>query len=90
MAYYPKTYDRPEVHAALKKLHVLCQKHELSLTEVSLRWLMHHSALGVGDGVIVGAKRIEQLQGNVIDCRKGPLSDELVQAVELMEKEAGG
>ena len=90
MAYYPKTYDRPEVNAALRKLHAVCQKHELPLSEVCLRWLMHHSALGAGDGVIVGAKRIEQLKGNVSDCRKGPLNDELVQAVEQMEKEAGG
>ena len=90
MDYYPKTYDKPEIHAALRKLHALCQKHKLALSEVCLRWLMHHSALSGGDGVIVGAKRIDQLESNLRDCRKGPLDNELVQAVEQMERETNG
>ena len=90
MAYYPQTFDKPEIHDALRKLHAVCQKHEVALSEVCLRWLVHHSALSRGDGIILGAKTINQLEGNVRDCRKGPLNDELVRAVELMEREAKG
>ena len=43
---------------------------------------MHHSVLGEGDGIILGATRIDQLKGNVEMCKKGPLDEELVNAVE--------
>lgn len=90
MAYYPKTFDKPSIHAALRALHSTCMAHGLALAEVSLRWIIHHSALGPGDGVILGAKRIEQLEDNVRDCRKKPLTKELVEAVETMWKNVEG
>ena len=46
------------------------QPYAMSLSEVCLRWLVHHSALGSGDAVILGAKRMNQLEKNVVDCRK--------------------
>jgi aflatoxin B1 aldehyde reductase len=82
--YYTNTFDKPEIHAALRRLHTVCQEHHLSLTEVSLRWLMHHSALKEGDAIILGAKTLQQLEGNVAGCRKPPLPNELVKAVEQM------
>ena len=48
---------------------------------------MHHSDLGPGDGMILGAKKVEQLEANVRDCRKEPLPEELIQAVEAMWEE---
>ncbi|KAH8653206.1 NADP-dependent oxidoreductase domain-containing protein [Tricladium varicosporioides] len=90
MDYYSSTFDRPEIHSALQTLHAVCEKHNLSLTGVCLRWLMHHSQLGEGDGIILGAKRIDQLESNVVDCRKGPLPGELVKAVEGMWEEVKG
>ncbi|KAH6664974.1 NADP-dependent oxidoreductase domain-containing protein [Halenospora varia] len=84
MDYYSNTFDKPELHSALQRLHSVCEEHSLSLTEVSLRWLMHHSVLEKDDGVILGAKRIDQLESNVADCKKGPLPMELVEAVEEM------
>lgn len=61
----------------------------LSLTEASLRWLMHHSALKgeLGNAVILGAKRDDQLRGNVALCRKRPLPDTLTRAIEKMWEE---
>ena len=87
MAYYPKTFDKPAMHNALRQLNKSCEAYSVSLTEVSLRWLMHHSALGPGDGVILGAKRVEQLEANVCDCRKEPLPEDLRKAVESMWEE---
>lgn len=51
---------------------------------------MHHSALRADDAVILGAKRVEQLESNVADCRKGPLNAEIVKAVEEMWEEVCG
>ena len=90
MPYYPNTFDKPFVHTALRTLHSTCVAHGLGLSEVSLRWIMHHSALGLGDGVILGAKRIEQLEDNVRDCRKEPLPEKLVEAVEMMWEKVKG
>ena len=53
-----------------------------------MRWLRHHSALEKNDAIFIGAKTIEQLKGNVIDCRKGPLAEDLRLAVEDMWESA--
>jgi aflatoxin B1 aldehyde reductase len=81
---YPDTFDKPSVHAAMRKFCKICAEKRMSSTEASLRWIMHHSVLGEGDGIILGASRVDQLRGNVQFCRKGPLDEELVKAVEEM------
>ena len=105
MTYYTAIYGRPVVEAAFRKFkdrldHYNAQRVEsrsgpdnehtpISLTEASLRWLLHHSALKqeLGDGAILGAKREEQLKGNVDFCRKGPLPDAVLSAIEEMWEE---
>lgn len=47
-----------------------------------MRWLMYHSKLGEGDGVIVGGSRIEQIEGNLVEVRKGKLEEGVVGMVE--------
>lgn len=66
----------------MRKFCMICEETGTNSTEVSLRWIMHHSVLGEGDGIILGASRIDHLKGNVEMCRKGPLNGEMVQAVE--------
>jgi aflatoxin B1 aldehyde reductase len=79
---YPKTFDKPSVHAAMRKFCEACEERGISSTEASLRWIMHHSVLEEGDGIILGASRVDQLKGNVEMCGKGPLDDELLEMVE--------
>jgi aflatoxin B1 aldehyde reductase len=59
-------------------------KHGLSVAEVALRWLRHHSKLdaGNGDAVIVGASSTKHLEGNLGDLEKGPLPEDVVEALE--------
>ena len=103
MAYYNRVFDKPIIHEALKKLQSVLDKdnastnpgsdiHPISLTEASLRWLMHHSALRQenGDGIILGAKRVDQLRSNVDCCRKGPLPDVIIQGMEAMWNDVKG
>ncbi|MCJ1310469.1 hypothetical protein MMC25_004133 [Agyrium rufum] len=82
MAQYPNTYDQPPMHDALRKLQAHCTERALTLTEVSLRWLVHHSALHADDAFIVGATRVEQLVNGVKEARKGPLDEETRVAVD--------
>lgn len=67
---------------ALKYLQPVAEKHGLRLTEIALRWVEHHSALGPEDGIILGASSIAQLEQNCQDAEKGPLPEEVVQALD--------
>ncbi|CAG8960224.1 hypothetical protein HYFRA_00012742 [Hymenoscyphus fraxineus] len=82
--YFLNTFDKPEIHDKLRTLSETCQQFGVSLSEVCLRWLVYHSALGGDDAITLGAKRLDQLEANVGDCRKGPLSQDLLKAVESM------
>ena len=64
----------------------MAQKHNLTLLEVGLRWVRHHSKLrmddGGRDGVIIGVSSFEQLEGNIEDLEKGPLPNEVVKVLD--------
>lgn len=49
------------------------------MPEAALRWLQHHSLLTPSDGVIIGARNIQQLEENISDSEKGPLPEEIVE-----------
>jgi aflatoxin B1 aldehyde reductase len=59
-------------------------KGELRESEIALRWMMHHSQLKkeLGDKVIIGASSDAQLVQNMEDFEKGPLSSEMLKAVD--------
>lgn len=84
MDQYVSQYDRPAMHDAIRKLKEACDSTSppLTLQEAALRWIVNHSALGDGDGVIVGAKRVDQLESNVKDARSGPLPEHVRETIE--------
>ena len=85
MAAYPGLYDNDAMHGAMRRLKAACDTAAggpMSTQEAALRWLVHHSALGDGDGIVVGAKTVEQLRGNLEGMRKGPLEGEVLQVIE--------
>ncbi len=69
---------------ALDLLRPVAKLHGLTEAECALRWLTHHSLLRRehGDAVIVGASSAQQLEQNLVDCEKGPLPEEVVQALD--------
>ncbi len=69
---------------AINRLTPVVENHGLTLPEVALRWLVHHSKLRPydGDGIIIGASSVEQLESNLKSLQKGPLPDEVVQALD--------
>ena len=56
---------------------IQAQKHNLTLAEVALRWLSHHSQLKkeYGDAVIIGASSKAHIEQNLLDLEKGPLRE---------------
>lgn len=80
-------YFNDNYFKALEVLRLAAESHKLTMPEVALRWIVHHSALkfakdGGNDGVIFGVSKIEQLNQNILDLQKGPLPEEIVKALD--------
>ncbi|KAF3934440.1 hypothetical protein ABW19_dt0200180 [Dactylella cylindrospora] len=69
---------------ALDVLRPVAKKHGLTEAECALRWIVHHSALKkeLGDAVIFGASKLPHAESNLDDLEKGPLPDEVVEALD--------
>lgn len=69
---------------ALDIIRPVAKKHGLTEAECALRWLSHHSMMDKerGDKIIIGASSAEQLEANLVDFEKGPLPEEMVQALD--------
>ncbi|RDB24124.1 Aflatoxin B1 aldehyde reductase member 3 [Hypsizygus marmoreus] len=81
---YRNRYWKEPYFQALAVIRKAAEKHNLSLPEVALRWLSHHSYLSRehGDAVLIGASSVKHIEQNLIDLEKGPLPDEVVKALD--------
>ncbi|KAG9002381.1 hypothetical protein FRB94_013326 [Tulasnella sp. JGI-2019a] len=80
---YSKWYAHDGVIQAVGLVHEAAAKEQLTLIEVALRWLQHHSVLREGvDGVILGASSLAQLESNIADSEKGSLPESVLNAIE--------
>eukprot|EP00930_Biecheleria_cincta_P014187 TRINITY_DN12310_c0_g1_i1.p1 TRINITY_DN12310_c0_g1~~TRINITY_DN12310_c0_g1_i1.p1 ORF type:complete len:419 (+),score=80.60 TRINITY_DN12310_c0_g1_i1:122-1378(+) len=52
------------------------------LVNVSLRWLIYHSCLEGGDGIILGVSKSTHLVANLAAWQAGPLPEEMVKACD--------
>ncbi|KAF7344268.1 putative aldo keto reductase [Mycena venus] len=70
--------------AALDLLRAAVAAHGITESEAALRWLAHHSAIKkeFGDAVIVGAAGKKHLEENLEALDKGPLSADIVAALD--------
>ncbi|KAF7597570.1 hypothetical protein BBP40_000048 [Aspergillus hancockii] len=83
---YRKRYFKDATFDALRVIEPVVQKHGLTLPETAFRWIHHHSALNIKDngrdGIIVGVSSLAQLESNLKDIQKGPLPEEVVEALD--------
>ena len=83
---YRKRYFKDATFDALRLIEPAIQKHNLTLLETGLRWCVHHSALkvldGGRDGIIIGVSSFGQLESNLRDLEKGPLPEDVVEALD--------
>ena len=83
---YRDRYFKDETFEALRIIEPVVEKHNLTLLEVAFRWLIHHSKLNIkdggNDGIIVGVSSEQQLVQNLEDLEKGPLPEEVVEALD--------
>jgi len=87
---YRKRYFKDSTFKALQIIEPAVEKAGLTMIETALRWCVHHSKLEIGgvkgskgnDGIIIGVSSLEQLEGNLKDCEKGPLPKEVLDALD--------
>ncbi|KAK3346351.1 NADP-dependent oxidoreductase domain-containing protein [Lasiosphaeria hispida] len=85
-------YFRDSTFDAIAELRAAADREGVSTIEVALRWLVHHSKLDVrgGDGIIIGVSKLEHIDSNLDYLEKGPLSEELLGALDRMWRIAKG
>ncbi|KZS98928.1 Aldo/keto reductase [Sistotremastrum niveocremeum HHB9708] len=81
---YRARYWNESYFKAIEIIQKVSQKYELTMAEVALRWLSHHSALKreFGDAVIIGASSLKHTEANLVDLEKAPLPEEVVQRLD--------
>ncbi|KAJ7582807.1 Aldo/keto reductase [Mycena floridula] len=69
---------------AMAELVEVAKTHNLTVTEIALRWVSHHSYLKreFNDAILIGASSIKHIKENLIDLEKGPLPLEVVEALD--------
>lgn len=82
---YRDRYFKPAMFSALEILEPVINGHGLTMVEVALRWIVHHSSLNITngrDGIVIGFSSAGQLESNLADIEKGPLPLDVVQALD--------
>ncbi|KAF3914530.1 hypothetical protein AA313_de0209536 [Arthrobotrys entomopaga] len=81
---YRNRYWKESYFKARALIESLAEKEGLTLVEVALRWISHHSFMKKenGDKVIIGASSEKQLRENCEALEKGPLPADVVEACD--------
>ncbi|KAJ6485518.1 Aldo/keto reductase [Mycena sanguinolenta] len=74
---YRARYWKQAYFDALAEIRPVVAAHGLTMAEVALRWISHHSLLRRehGDSVLIGASSLAHIEQNLIDLEKGPLRE---------------
>ena len=75
------------MHEAIAKLRTLASANNISMEGAAMRWLRFHSGLKDGDGIIIGASKVQQVESTSETCATGPLPEGLAEELSgLWEK----
>ncbi|PVI01612.1 Aldo/keto reductase [Periconia macrospinosa] len=83
--FYRFWYNKESMHTAVRTLKTNADRHGLSLPTIAIRWLLHHSALQDGDGIIIGPETVDELDECIQAYNAGPLPDDLVMVIESLQ-----
>ncbi|KAI0351262.1 Aldo/keto reductase [Trametes cingulata] len=81
---YRARYWKEPYFRALAQIEEVSKKHGLTLAEVALRWISHHSLMKreYGDAVLIGASSVKHIEENLNDLEKGPLPEEVLKVLD--------
>ena len=74
--YRTRYWNEPHFRA-LSMIEAVAEKHGLTIAEIALRWVSHHSLMKreYGDAVLIGASSVAHIEQNLVDLEKGPLRE---------------
>ena len=77
--YLPRFYTQPNFDA-LAAIRSACEAAKISMVGATYSWLLQHSALSAekGDGILLGASTMSQLEENLMACQQPMLLPEPV------------
>ena len=79
---YNGMYGKDDLMALGKKVEEAAKEAGISGHAAALRWIIHHSQLQPGDGVIMAASSIQQLNDNLDALESGPLPSSVIEAFD--------
>ena len=82
---YRDRYWKQSYFDAVDVIRDACASENIPMAEAGYRWLVHHSSLraNAGDGILLGASRMEQLNQNLVAMGKGPLPLKVCEAIDV-------
>lgn len=83
---YRGMYMRPSLLSALDQFEALAAQEGVPKAELAYRWVYYHSSLKpqLGDKIVVGASKLEQIVSTVAGLKKGPLKPETAKGIDAM------
>ena len=81
---YRDRYWKQSYFDAVEEIKQACEKEGIPMVEAAYRWLVNHSSMDAskGDGILLGASRIEQMEQNMAAAKKGPLPQAILDAMD--------
>ncbi|CDZ96222.1 AKR7 [Phaffia rhodozyma] len=81
---YRARYWKDVYFQAMDVINSTAKKNNLTTAEIAIRWSNHHSALDpkYQDAIIIGASSTRHIDQNLKDFEKGPLPQDVVDAVD--------
>lgn len=81
---YRDRYWKQSYFDALGEIKKACDAEGIPMAETAYRWLINHSCMDAskGDGILLGASRIEQMTQNMDAATKGKLPQSILDAVD--------
>ena len=81
---YQGRYWKRSNFDAVDIIKTAAEKHEITSIEATYRWLAYHSMLNGerGDGILIGASKLDHLKQNMETLKAGPLPDDVLAAFE--------
>ena len=81
---YRDRYWKQSYFDAVDEIRKACEAEGIPMVEAAYRWLSNHSCLDAskGDGILLGASKITQMEQNMEAAKKGELPQSILDAID--------
>ncbi len=81
---YNSIYNKPCFIEALVAWDQISKQSGISKADLAYRWVAYNSKLSgrFGDGIVLGASKVEQLRGTLEGLKNGPLEKGVVERID--------